>query len=193
MKDLRQSNPDLMRLQTMADKAGISAELARKNGFPDITLGVSVIDTRDAMSDVPDSGKDPVMATISVNLPIWRGKYRAQRREALYRQRAFEARRDDKAESLSADAALALYHYDDAGRKLKLYRDTLIPKAKQSLRVAQQAFQAGNAEFLNLIDAQRLLLDFQLEVAKARAEQHTRFAELQMLRGTGVKADSPIE
>jgi outer membrane protein TolC len=190
--EVRRRNPELTRLATLASKETISAELARKNRYPDITLGVSMIDTGSAsMPGVADSGKDPIMATVAINLPIWRSKYRAQEREALLRRSALLDQREDKGNGLEGDAALALYHYQDAARKIGLYGDTLLPKAEQSLAVAQQAFEAGKTDFMTLIDAQRVLLEFRLAVAKARADQGKRFAELQMLTGAGLLQTEP--
>ncbi len=191
LDQLRSQNPDLARFTALAEKAQISAELARKSGYPDITLGVSTIDTDDARMSASDSGKDPVMATVSINLPIWRGKYRAERREAVLRGAALLDQKKNRANDLEADTKLALYHYADAGRKIDLYRDTLLPKAEQSLGVAQQAFQAGKAGFLTVIDAQRILLEFQLAAVKARSDLGKRFAEIQMLTGAGSLRQAP--
>lgn len=187
-------NPELGRLTTLAAKERIGIDLADKRAYPDITLGVNVVDTEDAlMPGTPDSGKDPIMATLSLNLPIWQGKTRAERRAAQLRRTAAVARRQDRANTLQADATLALSHYQDAGRKLNLYRDTLIPRTRQSLEVARQAFQAAKADFSTLIEAQRALLDFQLAVAQARAEQGRRYAELQMLTGATMPSEQPQE
>jgi outer membrane protein TolC len=184
--DLLVKNPDLARLTSLAETQRLAAELARKKGLPNITLGVSVIDTEDAvMPNVSDSGKDPVMATITLNLPIWRGKIRAAETEARLRRRALMEEKQDTADVLRGDAELALYHYRDAKRKIGLYEDTLLPKANQSFEVAQQAFQSGAVDFMTVVDAQRVLLEFQLQAAKARAEQGKRYAEIQMLTGTG--------
>jgi len=65
----------------------LGVELARKEYFPDVTVGVSAIDTgsaRGAMS-VSDSGKDPIIAMISLNLPIWWDKISAGVRQARWR------------------------------------------------------------------------------------------------------------
>ena len=189
---VRRLNPELDRLARLAERERTAAELARKDGYPDITLGLTVIDTDDAlMADAADSGKDPVMATIGMNLPIWRGKYRAERREALLRRSAWLEQKEARENGLEAEAKLALYHCEDAAQKIRLYRDTLIPKAKQSLGVAQQAFQAGKADFLTLIDAQRVLLEFELAHEQARVERGKRYAELQMLTGAGALREQP--
>jgi outer membrane protein TolC len=182
--DVWNRNPELARLSAMVEQQGLAVELARKDGYPDVTLGLTVVETGPAaMSGVSESGKDPIMAMVAINVPIWRDKYRAEQREAMLRRGAFADQREEKRNGLEADAALALYYYEDAARKSSLYGDTLLPKAEQSLGVAQQAFEGGKAEFLTVVDAQRVLLEFRLALAKARADQGKRYAELQMLTG----------
>jgi outer membrane protein TolC len=80
---------------------------------------------------------------------------------------------------LGADLKLALYHFRDAERKIDLYRDTLIPKGDQSLKVAQLGFQAGKVSFISLIDAERLLLEFQLAYERALADRAKRLSEIE--------------
>jgi outer membrane protein TolC len=179
---LAESNPDLQRLDHLAAKEEAGIRLARKNYYPDISLGVDYVDTDDALNpDMADSGKDPVMAMVSINLPIWYGKYRAAEREARLRKAAVEADHDDTEKRLGADLELALYHYRDAERKIDLYGDTLVPKAEQSLSVAQQGFEAGKTSFISLIDAERLLLEFQLAEHRAQADRGQRLAQIEMI------------
>jgi outer membrane protein TolC len=49
--------------------------------------------------------------------------------------------------------------------------------------VAQKAFAAGRAGFLDLIDAQRTLLEFELAYERALADRAINLAELEMLAG----------
>ena len=180
MQWLAESSPDLRRLDHLVEKEDVGIKLARKNYYPDFTLGLDYVDTDDALNpDMADSGKDPVMAIVSVNLPIWYGRYRAATREARFRKAAAEEERDDIEKRLGADLELALYHFRDAERKIDLYRDTLVPKAVQSLQVTQQGFESGQAGFIALIDAQRLLLEFQLAHQQALADRGKRLAEVE--------------
>ena len=184
---LAESNPDLLRLNHLAAKEEAGIKLARKNYLPDVTLGVDYVDTDDALNPATaDSGKDPLMAMVSISLPIWYGKYGAAEREARLRKAAVEETRDDTEKRLEADLALALYHFRDSARKIDLYGDTLLPKAEQSLKVVQQGFESGNTSFISLIDAQRLLLEFQLAHQRARADRGQRLAEIEMLAGRQV-------
>ena len=79
------------------------------------------------------------------------------------------------------------YRFRDAARKISLFRDTLIPKAKQALKVMQKSYQAGKTEFLSLIDAERLLLEFELSYERAVANRMQRLAEIEMLVGKSVE------
>jgi cobalt-zinc-cadmium efflux system outer membrane protein len=145
---------------------------------------VDYVQTDEArMAGASDSGKDAVMAMVSVNLPIWYGKYRAAEREARRRKAAAEKDREDTGKRLEADLELALYHFRDAQRKIDLYGDTLVPKAEQSLKAVLQEFEAGSTGFISLIDAQRLLLEFQLAHQRAQADRGQRLAEIEMLTG----------
>ena len=190
---LAQGSPDLRRLDHLAEKEEAGINLARRNYYPDITLGIDYVDTDDALNpDLTDSGKDPLMAMVSVNLPIWYGKYRAAEREARLRKAAVEETRDDTEKRLGADLQLALYHFRDAARKINLYGDTLLPKAKQSLQVTQQEFEAGKAGFIALIDAQRSLLEFQLAHQRAQSDRGQRLAEIEMITGKEIREKQSV-
>jgi hypothetical protein len=67
--------------------------------------------------------------------------------------------------------------------------DSLIPKAKQSLNVIQQAFAAKRIDFLDEIYAERTLLEFQLssEIVFANCSPH--LARTEKLIGYEVPRD----
>ena len=181
---LADNSPELHRLDYLSDKEEIGIRLAKRNYYPDITVGVDYVDTGDALDPGMDgSGKDPVMAMVSINVPLWFGKYRAAEREAGLRKTAFDEIREDRGNTLEAELKLSLYNFRDAARKIDLYRDTLVPKAEQSLKVTQKGFEAGSTGFIALIDAQRMLLEFQLSYRRAQADRGTKFAEIKMITG----------
>ena len=180
---MREANPELKALDAEIDAQQTAVRLARKGYFPDVTLGIDYIDTGSARNPTSDSGEDPVLATVSINLPIWHRKYRAAEREARARARAARRQREGKANALMAQLKLALFRLRDAQRKLDLYRDTLVPKAQQSLRATEAAYRAGKMDFLNLIDAERMLLEFRLAYERALADHAQRLAEIEMLVG----------
>jgi outer membrane protein TolC len=189
---LKEGNPELKALDFGVAKEKAAIDLARKNYFPDVTLGVQYINTNDRAQDtvapnpetgirprIADDGKDPVIATFSINVPIWYGKYRAGEKEARARYAATLREKNDRENSLVSDLKMTLYNFRDAERKIDLYRDTLIPQAEQSLNVLQQAFAAGRADFLDVIDAERTLLEFELSFERAFANRLQRLAQIE--------------
>ncbi len=70
----------------------LSVSLAEKNRWPDLSIGLEYIDVGDSI--IPGSigsGDDALMGFISFNLPIWRGKLRAEIIEA---ERRLDASRE---------------------------------------------------------------------------------------------------
>jgi cobalt-zinc-cadmium efflux system outer membrane protein len=181
---LRTKNPNLKYFDFMATKEDYAIRLAEKDFYPDVTLGLDYIDTASRSDANPsDNGKDPVIAMLSVNLPVWQQKYDAVKSEAEARRRAALQERKEKENLLIADLEMALYQLRDAERKIELYRDTLLPKAEQAIKVTQLAFTADKASFLDLIDSQRILLGFQLDHKRALTDRAQRLAEIEMLTG----------
>jgi len=177
-------NPELKAAGYDAESRKAEWSLAKKQPLPDFMLGLSVIDTGPArMPGVMDSGKDPVVASISFNIPLEIGRYRAEAREKQAQYLAALSTRTGIENRLSAELEAALFGYRDAERKKDLYATSLIPKARQQLDVTRQAFAGAQASFLELIDAQRTLLEFTLTQERARADCAVRLAELEMRVG----------
>ena len=195
LRMLQERNPELKVLDHEIARYRKAGELARKEYYPDVTLGLSYIETGSAvMPGVSDSGKDPVMVGVSVNLPIWFGKYRAGEREAARRRWAAIKEKADRTNLLSYRAKRVLFDFRDAERKISLYRDTLLPLARESLKTTEAGFAAGTSSFLDLIDTQRVMLEFELSYERALTDHAQRLAELEMLVGQDLpRGEAPPE
>jgi outer membrane protein TolC len=170
MAALRRHNPNLVALGEEIERERINARIAHKDGLPDLSVGLSYTDVdRRSDASVRDNGDDAVLATFSVNLPIWRDKYEAGVREAVARRLAVANRRLDTANRLEADLQQALFNHQDARRRVDLYRGTLI--------------QQDTADFLDLVDAERTLLEFQLARERALVDVATARADIERLVG----------
>ena len=181
-------NPELKALDFEIAQNKKSIELAKKDYYPDFTLGLNVIDTDDSPVGNPSSnGNDPVIASVSVNIPLWREKYAAGVRQARSRYYAARGQRRQKANSLSSQLKMTLYSFRDAERKIDLYRDALLPKAKESLKVTESGFRAAKGSFTDIIDAQRILLEFALLYERALADRSQSLAKLEMLVGREIR------
>jgi outer membrane protein TolC len=94
---------------------------------------------------------------------------------------------------LIARAERMLYEYEDSGRKLRLYRDVLVPRTEELVGASEAAYMAGTVDFLSLIDAQQTLLQYQLQRERADADHRQRLAELEALAGTELASVAPAQ
>ena len=184
---LREANPDLRALDRQAAREGAAIELARKDFYPDVTLGLSYGRASAGFSGGPaDMRDDMLRGMVSVNIPLWRQKYEAAVREAEARRQAALKMRADRENMLAAETRRVLYEFRDASRRIGLYRDTLLPKAREALQATEAAYRTGAAPFADLVDAERMLLEFQLSYERALADAAARLAEAEMLVGREV-------
>ena len=180
-----QNNPDLQALGYEIEAARNTEKLAKKKSFPHFGIGVGYIDTAHARaSGVDDSGKDPIIAMVSLTLPIWTGNYKAAQRQARAQMYQKTHEKTQMENTFAAKAQQLLYEFEDSNRKIKLYRDVIILKAKEMLVASETAYQAGTIDFLSLIDAQRMLLRYELFYERRLAENAQKLAKIEMLAGT---------
>lgn len=181
---LGERNPRLRAMTSMIEAAERSLELAHKRYKPDLSVGVTFMETGEAQMVTPESGKDPIALMATLNVPIWRSSLRAGVEGA---RRSAGASRHELAQlsnTLEAQLARVLFGLRDAGRQIALFRDTLIPKAWESLKNAQAAYIGGATDLIDLLDAERTLLDLQLNYYRAITTKEQRLAEAEMLVGT---------
>ena len=184
LSGILESSPELQVLRHRVAAAEYEVELARKEFYPDLFVGADYTFIGSSNNPgVAGSGDDALALTLGVELPIWRSKYRAGVRAAEARVRTSLSRLDDTHNRLSASLERALYEFRDAKRRVELFRESLIPKGEESLRALDSAYQAGSKGFLDLIDAQRVLLEFQLQAARAEADRARALAEVDRLCG----------
>ena len=179
---VKRKNPELKRLSYQVGREKLSVDLARKKALPDFKVGLQWIYTGHAvMQGLKDSGKDPIIFTVGLNLPIFRKKYRAMEMEAKASYFATISQRQDKQNDLVSQVQMLLYRYRDAVRKIELYRDKIIPSAEESLKVTVTSFEVGRSSFLDMIDAEKTLLEFHLSYHRALADCLKATAEIEMI------------
>ncbi len=186
LQDLSQGmverNPMIEAWDHRAQSSLNAEKLAGKQGLPSFSLGVNYILTGEAAMDgVVDSGTDALMASLAVTIPIWRGKYDAASKVAISQYQGALSSKRDLINNLSTTLEQAHYRYRDALRKFELYGTALLPKGRQSLGASRTAYEAGNGSFLDLVDAQRLVLEFELTMVQAKFDVLNQEAILEKL------------
>jgi cobalt-zinc-cadmium efflux system outer membrane protein len=183
LSKMENTSPELAGLTSQLNKETNRARLAKRNWIPDLTLSLQYIDTDDADMTTDDNGKDAIIGGVSINVPLWFGKNKATELEATYQKQAARLLLENRNQTLEADLHEILFKLRDAERKINLYTESLIPKAEQSFEVAQQGYEAGKIDFINLIDTERQLLEFTLAHERALTDHIQHRATLSKLSG----------
>jgi len=177
---LLQSNPELGELAWEIDAAKSGVALAKKNFYPDIGVGVEWTEFEKSGGM---SGRDSVALMFRVNLPLWRDSYKAGEEQARAMVRQTEHQKTDITNKRIAEAVRLLYDIGDSGRQIDLYGLGLITKTEELVQASESAYKAGTVDFLALIDAQRMLLQYRLDYERAATNYRQKLAELEMLIG----------
>jgi len=181
---LRKHNPQLEALLHEVEQHRHASALAHKAGLPDVTLSIDYLVTGEAVNpSIGGSGDDPIIAGVSINLPVWADKYEAGVREAINRRLASASQRSEQENRLLAELELAMYDYRDSQRKITLYRDTLIPRQTEALTTAIRSYETASMSFLDLLDLERVLLELQLSQRRADANAAIALAKIEMFVG----------
>jgi outer membrane protein TolC len=165
-------NPRLKAMEAEVRMAETGIRLARTSKLPDFNVGIEA-----------DAKASPVMwrPTVGVTLPIWRDKIAAEIASAQALKSAAQARLSAEQIQLAVEFADKSFMYREATRNLQLLTDSLLPKARQALEVARSAYSSGKVDFINLQEAQRSLLEFQLAEVEARTRRELVLAEVSLL------------
>jgi cobalt-zinc-cadmium efflux system outer membrane protein len=180
---LSTSSPELRALRHEIQAAEAHLELARANAWPETSLGLD-------WTRIGKGGDDALAVTAGISLPIRRSRIRAGISASEAQLSAAQAQHRMAANELASDVELELYRLRDSERRLSLFRDSLEPKGEESVQVTHVAYQSGDSTFLDLVDAERVLLEFQLATARARADRAQALATLEALSGIPLSKES---
>jgi outer membrane protein, heavy metal efflux system len=174
------NRPEIKIAQAKIDMEGSRLGLARRNWIPDPAIKVETQrynDSRQATSEL-DAG-------VSFTVPwVNPAKYSAAVREAKENLAAAQHEFDrTNAESLGA-LRDALEKVHTMKHHVDLFRDKLVPQARQAFEANQFSYETGKASFLEWITAQRNLRDLEAMEQQHIADYHVALAELEAVIGT---------
>ncbi|MDR1859918.1 MAG: TolC family protein [Bacteroidales bacterium] len=179
-------NPMLAMLDAQEQMYIAQADMQRKMSYPMFGIGIDYmliapLEANGSMgSSMSMNGRDMLMPMLSITLPIWRGKYRAQQRETALLQQSAREKRQNEQNLLEAELRRASYQLDATARRTALYRHQS-ELAKTTYNITVSEFSTGKNTLANVIQASRQLLDYELKIAEATANYNTTVAAIQKL------------
>lgn len=180
-----ESRPEIAAERALSEAAGLRVELAGRDYRPDLTAGLSytvVGDRDDRMGELnppEDNGKDILGVSASVNLPVWRDRLAAGVEEAVERELAAEESLRDTIVSIRRQVDDLLRRIPLIAQELELYENVLLPQAEEALDSVLGGYSSGTHDALDLLDAERVLLQVRIAAARTLTDYAIAIARLE--------------
>jgi len=171
----RANNPQLAAEDAKLRGAEKGRELARRNRYPDVTLGLAPTQMG---SRITSWG-----VMVEVNIPLQQTTRRAQEAEAEAMVGAARSRSQAVANQLVGDLGENLAALDAARSTEALVATQSLPQSELSLRSAIASYENGKLDFTALLEAQRQIRKARMDRLKAQAEAQMRLAEIERIVG----------
>ena len=181
-----QKRQEIQKQKLVISKMGLVVEMAKQMTYPDPTLGASYFENR-SMPDLKHTQKMPMgfmtQRTLNPTNTAWFGHRNSYIREVNVKIEAMEHRIEELESQLRFVVKKHHFGMETANRSIHLYRQTLLPQARQALDAANTAYQAAQIDFLSFLDAQRTLLNLRIEEQRALRDYHQHLAQLEQAVG----------
>ncbi len=158
-------------------------KLAKKEGLPQISIGVDYTVIGKNNTSVENNGKDAIIfPKIGFTLPIYRKKYKAKVKEVAYLKEALGEDKIQRENTLTVLFEEAWRDFTDAQRRIKLYTSQ-INLADKSISILESQYTTNRISFEEVLNMERKRLKYALELQKAIIEKQTAVAYIKYLQG----------
>ncbi|MDP9254697.1 MAG: TolC family protein [Verrucomicrobiota bacterium] len=177
------NRPEVGMASARIDAEKAKLRLAHRAWIPDPSLKVEGQRYNAAAQSVSE-----LDAGISFTVP-WGNvrKYSAGVSEATANVDAAQAALNRTQEEAIGFLRDALQKVETAQHHVELFRDKLVPQARQAFEANQLSYESGKASFIEWITAQRNLRDLEAEARLHLAEYQSALAELEAVVGADLK------
>ena len=171
------SNPGLKAYSLKVSQAERRLTLSKAEYLPDFML---LYRKRKAPGQEMNNTYD---VSLGLTVPLWFSKQNAMGKEAAAEKEMAHAEYRAARNELSSSLREADIKARSSLRLLDLYRGSVIPQAEEALKIAQSGYQAEKTDFMDLLDAQRTLLDFRMDYYRYVVDYQTWLARVEQLTG----------
>jgi len=166
-----EAHPELHAIDARILASRSRMNLAQLEYYPDVKLST-------AYNSLWNQNKKRFNVGIGINIPI-QGKRRASEDEAEAKLKQLELERQAKESQILGEVQRIYNRIIESKHTLKLYSKRLIPLAQENIEVARTDYQVDRGSFLDLINAEKNLMQVKLQSERALADYHSHFAMLE--------------
>lgn len=171
--NLVRRRPDVRRAERALAAEELLVGAAKADYFPRVALGARLGYAASSFDSLTRAGTSRLLIGPVVSFPLF-DLGRVKQRVDLARSQADEARSVHNATVLQAleETQVALVNYDRAHARLAILDDA-VRSSQRASALAQQRFEAGLTDFLQVLDAERTLLDAENQLASGHTAAAT--------------------
>jgi len=171
-----QNRPVLAQKQQYINAAHAQVNVAQKDFYPDFKLGASY-GFRKSNPNTGLNRADLASLTLSMNIPFG-GIQDAQlgQKEAEAAQAEFHYQ--DARAQVQGEVGVEIASYQKAKQQASLFKQGIIPQAKQTVASMLAAYQVNKVDFLNLVRTQITLYNYETQYWKVFAQAKQTLARL---------------
>jgi cobalt-zinc-cadmium efflux system outer membrane protein len=180
-----ESRPEIAAADALVEAAAARIERSKKAYSPNVVVGlnygfVSPRDDEAGRLNPPEgNGQDILGLTGGISLPLWRSSLKAGVEEGVQNRLAAEEGRREVTAVIDGELGDLVNRIPLLEEQVSLYNGVLIIQAGQSLRSAESAYAAGTVNALDLLDAERVLLQVRIAEARVRTGLDVAVAKLE--------------
>jgi outer membrane protein TolC len=167
--------------EAQINKARAKVGLAKYEYLPMFRLGFSY--ARGNPDMVPEEFRDAVGVQFGLSLPIWLNKNWGRVEEARAEERKAQALKMSQLNETRAMIRNVYFRLKNSERLISLYQNQLLPQATQAMEIAETWFREKQGSFTDFIETQSVFYNFQLALARAKADYGRYLAQLERLVG----------
>lgn len=180
----KQYRPFLKGVKLREEQSELMKGLAEYQFYPNFNLDIQYAQ-RDKIARTNTDLNDFVSFMIGISLPInYGGKKSAAVEEAELKGKMFADQYEAARQMLYQNFGASLSTLRELREREDLIANGLLPQTKQSYNSALSAYQVGEIDFINVIDAQNKLLQVKTEIYSIRADYYKELNNLEFLVGT---------
>jgi cobalt-zinc-cadmium efflux system outer membrane protein len=167
------NHPSVVTARTSRDRAQLELRRARLEPYPDVKIGV-------AGGRIGETDQSIIQLGFSVPLPII-DRSKGKKQEAQANVSVTDAELVSVEQRLLRDWGMARQRLRTAAEQVANYRERILPKANEALRLVQTGFEQGKFGFIDLLDTQRTTAEVRLAYQQKLLELNVAQAELEAL------------
>lgn len=180
----KSNNPELKAYRYGIERGKAAYDLSLNEFMPDFKVKFQQMVRRDRVDENMWAGM------LGVTVPLWFFEKQAFGvKEMRSELEMLKAEYDAKQNMVLFDVRDSFARIEANMKVVELYETAFLPQADQTVSATLRSYESGKADFLTLLDSQRMLIEFKLDHYKAILELRIALADLERAAGTDLNAE----